>query len=46
VVADPRRAAEVLGWTARHDLPDMVASAWEAERALRAATGRPAVTSA
>ncbi|MFD2622235.1 UDP-glucose 4-epimerase GalE [Streptomyces chumphonensis] len=29
VVASPDRAAEVLGWTARHDVRDMVASAWE-----------------
>ena len=46
VVADPRRAAEVLGWTARHCLADMVASAWEAELALHTAFTRPAVASA
>jgi UDP-glucose 4-epimerase len=46
VVADPRRAAEVLGWTARHDLIDMVASAWEAEQALRGATTGATVPSA
>jgi UDP-glucose 4-epimerase len=36
VVADPGRAAEVLGWRARHHLADMVASAWEAERSFTA----------
>ncbi len=28
LVADNRRAAEVLGWQPRHDLDDIVASAW------------------
>lgn len=28
LVADPRRAQQVLGWTARYDLDDMVAHAW------------------
>ena len=50
VVADPRRAAEVLGWRARHDLADMVASSWEAEvaldTALLEATDPAAATSA
>jgi UDP-glucose 4-epimerase len=46
VVADPRRAAEVLGWTARHDLFDMVASAWEAELVLRASTAGATATGA
>src|SRR3954467_2873506 len=31
VVADPSRAAAVLGWSARYGLTDMVTSAWEAE---------------
>lgn len=29
VVADPGRIAAELGWTARHDLTDMIASAWK-----------------
>lgn len=33
VVADVSRIAERLGWRARHDLDDIVASAWEARRA-------------
>jgi UDP-glucose 4-epimerase len=35
VVADPARAAALLGWAARHDLTDMVTSVWEAELSLR-----------
>ena len=46
VVADPRRAADVLGWTARHHLVDMVASAWEAELVLRASLTSAAAASA
>ena len=46
VVADPRRAVEALGWTARHGLVDMVASAWEAEQALRTATDGATLASA
>ena len=46
VVADPSRAAQVLGWSARHDLTAMVTSAWEAELALRAELGAATVTSA
>jgi UDP-glucose 4-epimerase len=30
VVADVTRIRERLGWTARHDLDDIVASAWDA----------------
>ena len=44
VVADPSRAAEVLGWRARHGLTEMVASAWEAEQAMT--TGRATTASA
>jgi UDP-glucose 4-epimerase len=33
VVADPARAAQVLAWSARHGLADMVTSAWRAEQA-------------
>ncbi len=32
MVADPRRAREVLGWTAHEDLRSMVASAWQGAR--------------
>jgi UDP-glucose 4-epimerase len=46
VVADPSRAAAVLGWTARHDLTDMVTSAWEAEQVLSAALAATTATSA
>jgi UDP-glucose 4-epimerase len=46
VVADPSRAAAVLGWTARHDLTDMVTSAWDAEQVLRAALAAATPTSA
>jgi UDP-glucose 4-epimerase len=44
VVADPSRAARVLGWRARHGLADMVASAWEAEQAPAAAPGATATS--
>src|SRR4051812_2019800 len=37
VVADPSRAADMLGWAARYGLTDMVTSAWEGEQVLRAA---------
>jgi UDP-glucose 4-epimerase len=33
VVADTSRIRQVLGWQARHDLTDMVRSAWQAEQA-------------
>jgi UDP-glucose 4-epimerase len=46
VVADPSRAAAVLRWSARHDLTDMVTSAWEAEQVLRASLAAPTATSA
>jgi UDP-glucose 4-epimerase len=46
VVADPSRAAAVLGWSARHDLTDMVTSAWEAEQVERAALAAATQTSA
>lgn len=46
VVADPRRAADVLGWTARHRLVDMVASAWQAELVLRESLTSAAAASA
>jgi UDP-glucose 4-epimerase len=46
VVADPSRAAEVLGWSARHDLTAMVTSAWEAELVLRAELAAATATSA
>jgi hypothetical protein len=34
VVADAGRIRRVLGWRARHDLTDMVASTWLARSAL------------
>lgn len=34
VVADPARARAELGWSATHDLRDIVASAWEAHQLL------------
>ena len=39
LVADPGKAQSVLGWTARRDLSDIVASAWSwtQKRALHAA---------
>jgi UDP-glucose 4-epimerase len=46
VVADPSRAAAVLGWTARYALTDMVTSAWEAEQVLRAALAARTAASA
>jgi UDP-glucose 4-epimerase len=40
LVADPSRAKEVLGWTARHSLEEMVTSAWKwAQQQQR--SGRP-----
>ncbi len=33
IVGDPGRIADVLGWRARHDLTDIVRSAWEAWQA-------------
>jgi UDP-glucose 4-epimerase len=35
LVAAVDRAREVLGWTAEHDLADMVSSAWESWQAVR-----------
>jgi UDP-glucose 4-epimerase len=44
VVADPSRAQAVLGWAARHDLTDMVTSAWEAELVMRASLAATATS--
>lgn len=42
LVADPTRAMQALGWKASRTLPDMMASAWNWKRSVRARASRAA----
>ena len=44
LVADVSRIYKVLGWRARHDLTDIVRSAWEARRWVNGRSRRPGTT--
>jgi UDP-glucose-4-epimerase GalE len=41
LVADPTRARQLLGWSTRRDLQEIVSTAWKWERSLRASGREP-----